>query len=260
MAAFWDDYDDLLGKLRKLRGVAGLKVSTIERGPAGEFHESEWRADGLGEPKALRLPGSDSAVLVLGDLGQFKPTAGSVAAWRWLGRRLRDRGVRPWVLTPCPPSRWSPQLARIWQQAHWDRGRRLPTSGTGQRARPLTPETLETEQKRQMQRLRVLVSPAVRVERGLLRDIRLLCSSTELDAGAEFDLWDSDWTSGKVLGFSLNADASREGRTRLRELDDRRLVSVVQTIRRHHAYSSDVFGAMEIFILRDFLQGLRMRS
>ena len=98
------------------------------------------------------------------------------------------------------------------------------------------PNELKKRLSRQKEKLQTLVSPAVRVERGLLRDLRMLRPGTEIDVGTEFDLWDSDQTYGKILGFSLIPSALKQGMDWFALLSDERLRAVVQLIQQHQSF------------------------
>jgi formylglycine-generating enzyme required for sulfatase activity len=257
LAACWDDYDYLLEHLKRLRGLTGLKVVQLEPNPAGSISSTGLLERSLihkhGRSRPYAYPQGDAAVLLLGDLGQLRDDAGATQLWRSLGLGFRRRRIVPWALVPCPRDRWSPELARLWRLASWDRGKLLPRIPAGQSALPLPPEQLAAQRAARMAALRTLVSPAVRVERGLLRDLRLLVPAAEMDIGTEIDLWESDGAYGAILGFSLHPKALLEGRSRLKELDPEKLQSVVRLLNRHHADSREVLGWIEILGLRDFL-------
>ncbi|WP_227657572.1 formylglycine-generating enzyme family protein [Candidatus Magnetaquicoccus inordinatus] len=135
----------------------------ISLGPQGEFQNYRWPA-----PAAL--------VVVLGDLGSLAGNAEQLASrWEHFGQRLARCQCRPVALTPAPASRCLPGVLRSWRLVTWER-----RSATLR----LTPAELE----QRAERLLRLLSPAVRIEPGLLRDIRLLLGS-QADAGTEADVW-----------------------------------------------------------------------
>jgi formylglycine-generating enzyme required for sulfatase activity len=257
LAPFWDDYEFLVRRLKAVRGTLGLRVEVV---PAPDLHApvpDECCPVGLEPPpeswRALVRAAESSAVLVLGDLNQFQGTL-LQSPWLGLGRQFRRRGVQPWVLCPCPRDRWSPALAHVWRLAAWDRGLRLPTAGWGQRAEPPTltdlPE-VRRQRRAQADELAVCLAPAIRVERGLLRDVRLLLPHTEADAGTEYDLWDA--VPGSTLGFTFLAQQLRELRARFATLPGETQAAVLRVIRRHHEYSAKVFGHLETLALHDVL-------
>ncbi len=256
MAPFWDDYRDLIARLEQLRGTAGLSVKRLRWNPKATDPRRHWIehrwGEEEGEGRPYGRPESGGIVLVLGDLGMLSGVSDRIAAWEQLGRELRRRGVQAWALVPCPRYRWLPEMAAVWRMAEWDRGRRLPRGLEGQRALPLPKAEREQRKQRRMEHLGVLVSPAVRVERALLRDIRLL-AGRRLDAGAEYDLWNSEGTYGAIRAFSFKGPVSRLYRGGLKALPDLQLAGLVRRIRRHHFDSWAVFGPAELYALRSYL-------
>jgi formylglycine-generating enzyme required for sulfatase activity len=264
LAPFWDDYDFLVRRLKAVRGTLGLRIESV---PTLDLHDptpDDCCQAGLESPpeswRALVRGSESTAVLVLSDLNQFQSEL-LQAPWLGLGRQFRRRGVRPWVLCPCPRDRWTPALAHLWQLAAWDRGLRLPTAGRGQRAEPPAsadlPDALH-QRREQADQLAVRVSPAIRVERGLLRDIRLLLSHSEADAGTEYDLWQS--VSGSTLGFTFPATQLRKLRIAFSALPLEDQAAVIRLLQIHHAYCANVFGHLEILALRDVLKPDRFKD
>ena len=259
MQPYWDDYDDLIKRLKRLRGAGGLKILTIEANiasadpsPSG-FRTQSYTSAKRSRPP-YRLPELGTSVLVLGDLHLLTPDPEYVNAWRSLGIAFGKKGITPWILSPCPRSRWTTELAGIWRMAYWDRGQRLPKAALGQSALPIPLDELQEQKQAQVKKLRNLVSPAVRVERGLLRDIRLLCSNAELDAASEYDLWESDWSYGKILGLSLHPEPLKKGREQLKNLPREQLYDVVRLIRKYHGPCDQVIGPAETLGLQGFLK------
>ncbi len=113
-------------------------------------------------------------LLLLGDLGAYGgPRARQ--QWRKAGEWLRERGAILRALCPCPPWRLEPGLARLWNAIPWDARER--------HALPLTKE----ERERRAEALLELLSPANRIELGLLRAARALLPPGSTDSGTEVD-------------------------------------------------------------------------
>ncbi|MBF8271340.1 MAG: Sulphatase-modifying factor protein [Magnetococcales bacterium] len=126
--------------------------------------------------RKYRIPDPGTLVVVLGDLGCLAANAHElVVRWEGLGKDLLHGGCRPMVLTSCPVSRWLPEQLPSWTM--------LPWVGGGEGVRP-SAEELEAR----ADRLLALLSPAIRIEPGLLREIRLLLGENA-DAGTEADVW-----------------------------------------------------------------------
>lgn len=246
LAPFWDDYDWLIRRLSAVRGELGLSVV-----------RAQWVGGSLLDAKKKRrwqppATGAETSILALGDLSQFHPEQAELEHWMRLGRQLTRRGLRPWALCPCPRERWSSAMSRAWSLACWDHGHRLPT-GRGRRGLSAQPPLL-TEQneiqarhERQLLDLLRLASPALHVERGLLRDLRLLLPQAA-DAGTEYDAFQS----AEFLG----SESARQLIPRLqaalrRELMDTAKVplplflSAIRLLLAHHWHSQAVFGAQE---------------
>jgi formylglycine-generating enzyme required for sulfatase activity len=246
LAPFWDDYDWLLRRLSAVRGKLGLSVV-----------RTVWGGDFLWDAKKKRrwqppATGAETSILALGDLSQFHPEQAELAHWLRLGRQLTRRGLRPWALCPCPRERWSTPMSHTWSLACWDHGMRLPT-GRGRRGLSAQPPLLteqneiQAQHERQLLDLLRLASPALHVERGLLRDLRLLLPH-EADAGTEYDAFQSaDFTGSE----SARQFAPRLQAALRRELMDTARVplplflSAIRLLLAHHWHSRAVFGAQE---------------
>ena len=187
--------------------------------------------DGLDEPVSLaadgdfqdyRLPLPGSLVVVLGDLGCLAGDARRLMRhWQRLGRRLAAAGCRPVALTPCPESRWSPGALSEWSLLAWER-----------RSKTVPPTALELE--RRAERLLRLLSPAVRIEPGLLRTVRLLLGAAA-DAGTEADVWSHRAMIGRSrVAGTLDPEEGRRLRAELRQEEPLRLR--VKTIERLHRW------------------------
>ena len=170
LVPYWTDQDQVRGELARLFAAHDLEQAV--------FHE------GLDEPRLLGASASDGyrpppggIVLVLGDLGCLTSRAADEDnPWLDLGRRITVAGSRPVALLPCPLERCPAALRCDWQLIPWERPRgSAVTDHRILRARA--------------ERLLRLLSPAVRIEPGLLRAVRLSLGADEADAGTESDVW-----------------------------------------------------------------------
>ncbi len=119
-------------------------------------------------------PPPGTLVLVLGDVGSLAAAgAGLRADWLALGQGLLDAGCHPLVLFPGALERCPADLAARWRPLAWERPRGHDGAADHERA----------------ERLLRLVSPAVRIEPGLLRAARLLLAPEAADAATEADVW-----------------------------------------------------------------------
>ena len=119
------------------------------------------------------LPPEGSLTLVLGDLGSLAKAGAVHRMWEDLGSRLRAAGCRRLALLPAAPSNLLPRLSQHFDLLSWESPSQLGKCSL---------ETL----KSQAERLLRLLSPARRIEPGLLRAVRLAMG---LDAGAESLFW-----------------------------------------------------------------------
>ncbi len=151
--------------------------------------------DGMSAPRPPE-GGVGSIVLVLGDLGCLSGARTELCE-RWLrfGRDLRAAGCIPVALIPGPLERCPARLADVWRLIPWER------------PRPRDPgDTLEWRAARLLR----LVSPAVRIEPGLLRAARLLLPPDQADAGTEADVWQHpDLIGRSAAGATLNPERAK---------------------------------------------------
>ncbi len=165
--------------------------------------------DGIDTPRLLHaagitagsagelLPSPGTIVLVLGDLGclSVAPTA-LCEHWLRFGVDLRAAGCTPVALIPGPLKRCPDRLGHVWHLIPWERPR---------------PHNLADSLAARAERLLCLVSPAVRLEPGLLRAARLLLEPFEADAGTEADVWQHpDLLSRSAAGATLKPDRAKQ--------------------------------------------------
>ena len=152
--------------------------------------------DGMSAPRPTE-GGAGSIVLVLGDLGCLSGARAELCErWLRLGRDLRAAGRIPVALVPGPLERCPARLAEVWRLIPWER------------PRPRDPE--ESLEQRAARLLR-LVSPAVRIEPGLLRAARLLLPPDQADAGTEADVWQHpDLIGRSAAGATLNPERAKQ--------------------------------------------------
>ncbi len=227
---FWSDQDDFCRHLRRrlgrpgmrvLRGYEGPSRAWIARRPASRGHTAS-----RGPTSLRRAAAPGETLLVLGDLG-FYASPAEQAAWASAGRALRRHGVRTRALVPCPADRWGLRLARLWGAIDWAQ----PLGAARRAGRRLSDDELAARRER----LLTLVSPALRVEPGLLRAVRRLLPARDADVGTEVDVWthpDVDGTHSAAMSLEAGLDPRREAFSR--QLPDLR-AAVITELRRWHA-------------------------
>jgi formylglycine-generating enzyme required for sulfatase activity len=127
-------------------------------------------------------------VLLLGDLGAYGGE-GARLAWQEAGAWLRKQGATLRALVPAPWWRVDPGLAELWNAIPWDEreGRAVPLDAC--------------ECRQRVERLLTLLAPALRIEPGLLRRVRLRFCPGSTDSSTEVDLLDHP----AVVSFSAEA-------------------------------------------------------
>jgi formylglycine-generating enzyme required for sulfatase activity len=273
LTPFWADFHDLRRRLQSLRGRAGLSLIAFPDGdPGGRC----WIDGPDGWREAERCPAlaPDAPLLILSDLGWHD--AANLRRRRWLsfGARLKASGRRPVVLAPCPPRRWTADLARTFRPVYWDRGvpvrssgfsrspaSRPPKGGTTNERPPKGGTTNERPPKGgpanerppkggpANERLLDLLSPAIRVEPALLRAARLLLPAGEADAGDEADAWNHADVHATPAAFYFDRAAIARHRARFR--DDPLRERAAELILRHHAHLSPAIVHEESLILAE---------
>jgi formylglycine-generating enzyme required for sulfatase activity len=184
LTPYWRDQAMVCGRLRRL-----FARHTVRRGLVD---------DALDLPPDMRLgteddndwlpPPAGGAVLVLGDLGHLGGRDGRARAfWIDIGRKAARAGCRVLALTPVAPAAYDEEVAAHWTLLSWER-----------RSLPLTAEQLAA----QAERLVDLLSNTVRVEPGLLREVRRVLGFT---AATESVFWQhSAVTSDSSVAATLD--------------------------------------------------------
>ena len=224
LAPFWDDFDSTIEMLARMRGKEGLIVRTVQ--------------------EAMPEPGVP--VLLMGDLGRCSQDATLREYWLAFGRDLLRQGNTLSALLPCPRDRWEAELAGLWLSGCWNGGERLPRQG--QRAVVAPDDALTTERAARVEAVLTLLSPALRVEPGLLR---LLAALGGGGAGVEFDVWNSQEVARTPLAIALFPEVALRRRVGFSQLDEQTKDSVRQWIEAFHAGCSPTLRAREILNLAE---------
>ena len=146
LVPFWRDQDLVLAAL--CRHIPDCVIDTLT------FDDHKGAFIRFGEVIPLdEIVGTSPEILVLGDLGAVSGKSIVREVWLELGRRLPAGFAR--VLSPVPESNIDARSREIWQVGRWARH---PGSGSS--------EELAEELLR-------LISPAIRIEPNLLRQVRV---------------------------------------------------------------------------------------
>ena len=202
MTPFQHDHQIVIQQFRRLLPSGSLKVTDASM------------------PYQIGHIRAGSQVLVLGDLGCL---SGSSRIWKqWLawGHDLRRHGCRLMALIPFALDQLPAAIQRTFVVQSWQ--------STTQREK-----LSEGNRRKLLQQLFVLASPAIRVEPGLLRDLRMLLpKATHLSL--ESDFWDHEFlSSNHPTAATINARvANEELRPRFEQLSADLRKRVLECIRR----------------------------
>jgi formylglycine-generating enzyme required for sulfatase activity len=194
-------------RLCRTRGSRGLRVIPFRYPPSPE--DLKWCLDRLD---------SGTIIIHLGALGHYAPGRAR-DAWLRFGMGLRERGYDLAAILAVPRNRWVPDLSRLWNAEPWEAD-----------LDPLSNPSDEGPDRAANELLRLL-SPAVRVEPGLLREVRLLLQ--DADVGTEADAWAHPAIKG-TCGAAGTLDERWAGseRRRLKDHPDPGLVARAAEVRR----------------------------
>ncbi|MEM9159458.1 MAG: formylglycine-generating enzyme family protein [Verrucomicrobiota bacterium] len=249
LSIFWDDFAFLVSRLKDLLGDLAVSVEYVVCAN-GEVSKLDLKS---GRKSKLIVLESNDCVLALSDFGFLSGNKTCQRSWISLGRKLTIAGVRIWGLTPAPRELWESTCSGLWNLVLWDGGSILPRGGKG--LRPLVLDDEGALQRSQgKERLLELLSLAIRIERGLLRSVRLLLPADVADAGTEYEIRnDSSIAYGGPLAFSLEAEPARA----LREVFSAKAgdleLSAASLIRDFHRYYPEAVEAMETLVLLSLL-------
>ncbi|MBK8253134.1 MAG: formylglycine-generating enzyme family protein [Polyangiaceae bacterium] len=180
----WNDQIDVCTRVSDACGYDAVHV-TVVRAARGQICELT-----AGHPSHAVQVEEQVPLLVLSDLGMFG-TASDRAAWLETGRTLQHLGVQVLALVPVPHRSWDVDLAKVWNAVRWEPG------GTS------------TPSAHPVVSLLRLIAPAALVEPGLLRALRKLLPTHQVDVGAEIELAQHpDVAAADGSGVVLRSEAS----------------------------------------------------
>jgi len=233
LAAFYDDADDLLHLLERMRGRDARPARRL----------------GTGHPPR-DLPPAGTPVLVVSDFGMNSADARRMGEWVAYAQRLQQRGCACFALVPCPRERWAEAVARSWVCACWDGRERVPPSGVGLRPAPV--DGLGEKRALGLARLAAMMAPALGVEPRLLRALRNLLPSGWGDVGTEYDALNSPADFLRDLAaVGLPNERIPGCREAFAELPSSLKGAVMDLLAAHHADRSAPLQAKELLLLAE---------
>lgn len=166
-------------------------------------------------------PAEDEVVLALTDLGAYGGQAVQ-QGWERYGRVLGDRRTRLVALTLSPSHRW-PRAASAWSAIDWS------TPAAAMRARVGTPKRAKA-----VERLLAAIAPTLRVEPGLLRELRRLVGPPA-DLGTEADVWNHPQVEGGAgVAIAVDPERSPAWQRRFGAFEEELMAAIARAILRWH--------------------------
>ena len=136
------------------------------------------------------LPLRDISLLALTDLGFYRDEQAALTAWSGLGKTAIQRNSRVTALIPCIPDMWRLSVFSSWRRMYWDRGKRAENYRFSNIAEhEYTNEDIHHKtvlsRDARLKRFLALLSPLIRREPELVRQLRYLLPIQETDVSME---------------------------------------------------------------------------
>lgn len=161
-------------------------------------------------PTDWELPPEGSVVVVFSDLGALATQPERlVGTWRNIARTLSKRGCKLIAITPCHPNECDPRLKPAFIIEPWE---------TRQHIKPNTP----IQRFAQAEHLLTLLAPAIRLEPGLLRSVRIALArhGVNMDASVEAVVWQHpSMQEHSSVAATFNAEMRKQWLDQFRSLD-----------------------------------------
>lgn len=180
LTAFAPDHEEVVRRLHRI--LPRAKVSVAQGAtPSALWYRTDVNPLGDADHRPFTTPSAGSTILVLGDLGCLSRDSNFWRQWYYWGQEQRRHGNHLMALVPCGVKRIAPALHDLFSVESWQ-SERLAVDD------PALRDDL-------VEQLLVLASPAIRLEPGLLRDLRFLLPNAS-DGSLEVDVWNSPLMAG----------------------------------------------------------------
>jgi formylglycine-generating enzyme required for sulfatase activity len=265
LVPFWCDQDAVADHLQRW-SVLRRPPRILHEGAEPEtlLRHDPWEDVKPGERTAASEPNlealedyRDTTVLLLGDLGAYGDESDRVY-WNQATEILQHAGATTRALFPGPTWRILTNLRRSWQALAWD--------GSDERQGPLDDACLQARADRML----ALLSPALRLEPGLVRAARSLLSPAATDSSTEADLLARPaMASPSSVAYTLHAEEAKLLRQQFLTLDRETQDRFIGLLRKWHGklpkeilqeelfalslHVPELFSAEERSGLRDFM-------
>jgi formylglycine-generating enzyme required for sulfatase activity len=180
LTAFAPDHEEVI---RRIRGILPQAKVHVAQGatPSALWYRADDRPFADAAQRRFTTPPAGSTILVLGDLGCLSRDPNFWRQWFHWGQDQQRSGNQLMALVPCGAKRIATPLNDVFSVESWQSGKLAVDD-------PVLREDL-------VEQLLVLAAPAIRLEPGLLRDLRFLLPAAS-DASLEVDVWNSPMLAG----------------------------------------------------------------
>ncbi|MEE9355682.1 MAG: formylglycine-generating enzyme family protein [Methylococcaceae bacterium] len=179
---FFQDFNQLCAKLKKLHGKLGIDVRIL-------YEQAGIRTQYM-KPKGnqvlnWKMPNTDTPLLILSDLGLLSESPQQRLGWECFGRLLRAAGCQPMVLCPVPEWLHESTLSWLFRLYCWDRNSQLRVHNKA----VTSAEKADSKFGSGVDKLLTLLSAAIVIEPPLLRAVRTLLPADQANVADEAMFW-----------------------------------------------------------------------
>lgn len=243
LVTYWQDHDRLRCYLRALVQGAVQEAVLMD----GQFQPRVLNADP--KPRWF-VPQPGATVFILSDLGALsdKPEQ-QIKTWLVLGQAIQRVGARAIVLLPCDPVVCDQRLGAYFTLQLFD------VSASNRQV------TVISDYQRAIENLLTVLSPVIRLEPGLLRQMRLSMRqhgrAWQIDAVVEARLWQHPAIQdGHSVAASWQRDARQDYLKKFTVLSEAERITALEVIRQWRQPLSQRIWFEEIASLDEVSKGL----
>ena len=216
LVPYWQDQDHLVQLLGDYYPHYGLTVA--RRWPGQQQPEVMLPDCRAGD---AAWPNPTDVVLVVGDLGVLSRDPTDQEFWLDFGRKLHAAEVPVLVLTPCRPDHFDVKFRQLYGIIPWEHA--VATSAAHE------------DSSARLEQLLTLVSPATRLEPGLLRSIRRMLPEMRGHADLEARVWNSELINSQhSIAASFDPQQAKTRRIQFAQMSLEKKLAVACLIRNWH--------------------------
>ncbi|MCP4696838.1 MAG: hypothetical protein GY862_08310 [Gammaproteobacteria bacterium] len=246
LTPYWDDQEWFASQFVRLLPAATYKVALYWEGMKKPVFAEERHGD-------YKIPASGGLVLVLGDLGRLAPDSSVRRVWQRFGKHLASNGCRAAALFPRGQNAVLRKPDPPWKTVVWER-----RAGGSLLRMPSLEEMGSFRENPVVSRLLVLLSPAIRIEPGLLRMVRRW---QNMDATVESLFWQHpDVSSASSVAATLNPERVKIYREQFDKLPKNERLEALTRIRQWRANLPKEIWFEECALNPGVLGGIRINE